>query len=634
MCGITAILGTWTLKEAEQAGATMLRTMSHRGPDDEGLHVATTSAGAIAMGNRRLAIQDLSPAGHQPMTSAEGVVIVYNGETYNAPQLRAELEAMGASFRGHSDTEVILEGYLRWGRGVLPKLVGMFAIAIWDPRSGRLLVARDHLGIKPLYYAALPEGVILASEVKALERTGLVPADIDRRAVAGYLAYGAVPEPLTILASVRVLSPGSWMEFDASGRLEAGSRYWRFPEPARRPRDQIVREGRARLATAVERHMLSDVPVGVFMSSGLDSTTVAGFASRSGNLRAYTVAIPQDASMDEAGVAARTARRFRLPHVACPVSAEEALALARRSLDAQDQPALDGFNVHLISAAVRREGIVVALSGQGGDELFGGYRSFVNVPRWRRQLRALAVLPRGIRGGVLRSVAPRRDETARAKAADIGRAGPDLVALYHQFRRLHSDDDMRKLGLDAQELGLGPSYHVAGSEGRDLLVEGDDVATIARLELAHYLRDTLLREGDVQGMANSVEIRVPFLDRELVEWALTIPGDVLRPARGPNKPLLREMAADLLDPSQTAAAKRGFSLPFSEWLRGPLRPLAEDALAELKSSGLVRPSGVDCIWQRFLAEPDSSAWSRVWALVSLGSWLARRDHAGRRSAGG
>lgn len=622
MCGIAGMIGSWGAKEAEASLLAMLRAESHRGPDDEGMRVIESGSGRVALGNRRLAIQDLSPLGHQPMVDeATGVTVAYNGEIYNAPELRQTLEKGGARFRGHSDTEVILQGYLAWGTDVLPRLVGMYALAIFDPRSSKVLLARDHLGIKPLYVARTREGLIFASEIRALLASGHVPREVDPRGLAGFLAYGAVPEPLTILKDVHAFPPGEWVEFDTDGTRVAEGRHWSFPVPrADVDGDALVSEGRTLLARAVHQHLLSDVPVGVFLSSGLDSTAVAAFARGRADVTAFTVTLPSHENLDEGRAAASTAARLGIPHAQCPVGEDEARGWMLRAIDAMDQPALDGVNVHIISARVRSEGIVVALSGQGGDEVLGGYRSFEEVPRWSRRL---ARVPRPARVLAARLATWGRDSTAREKAEDIARAGPDVVGLVHQFRRLHSDAEMGAFGIVPQAVGLTSSYHLPDHDGSRLVIPDDPVATIARIELGFYLRDTLLREGDVQGMANSLEIRVPFLDREFVEWALQIPGATLRPARGPSKPLLRAIAADHYASDQVAAAKRGFTLPFADWMRGPLAPIVEEALGDLARSGLVEPAGIERVRAKFDREPDSNAWSRLFALVALGRWLRR-----------
>lgn len=603
----------------------------HRGPDDGGMVVQTSDRLTVAMGSRRLAILDLSPLGRQPMVNPDtGDVLVYNGEVYNAPELRRTLEGAGLAFQGRSDTEVLLRAYQCWGRGCLDRLRGMFGFALWDSARQRLLLARDHAGIKPLYYASVPGGgFICASEVRALLASGLVPLLIDRRALAGYLAYGAVQEPLTIAQGVRALPAGSWLEMDASGCPVEAGRFWDFPSPSLARPDHgsrltdVVEQGRALLSQAVRRHLLSDVPVGVFLSSGLDSTGVLGLAQHvmPDRVEAFTVSFPGHGGHDEAPVARETAQRLGVAYHECPVEASTAARWAADALACMDQPAMDGLNTYIVSRAVREQGLKVALSGQGGDEVFGGYRSFRGVPRWHRRMQWLRPMPVGWRARLVGLLAVGQGSVVRQKARDIARTGPDLAGLYFHYRRLLSDADLARLGFPAAELQLTPEYQLPEVDGRGCVVPGDDVASVARLESVFYLRNTLLRDGDVFGMANSLEIRVPFLDRDLLEWALRLPGHVLLPDGAPEKHLLRLMCKEFYSEAQLRQAKRGFTLPLAAWMLGPLRDLVEDSLASLKRSGLVEPRGVDRLYAVFQRESNTAAWSRVWALVTLGRWL-------------
>lgn len=296
-------------------------------------------------------------------------------------------------------------------------------------------------------------------------------------------------------------------------------------------------------------------------------------------------------------------------------------AWVQQGLECMDQPAMDGLNTYIVSRAVREHGIKVALSGQGGDEVFGGYRSFRGVPRWHRRMSWLRSLTPEWRSALVRIPTILLDAVIQEKAQDIANTGPDLLGLYFHYRRLLSDDDLARLGLTASALDLSPSFHCPTQDGQRYLIPQDPIASVGRLETIFYLGNTLLRDGDVFGMANSLEIRVPFLDRDLVEWAFRLPGDVLLPPGTPNKFLLREMCAAFYTPSQTQQPKRGFALPFPSWLLGPLREVMEDRLRSLKGLGVLASGGIERLRAVFLREPKSAAWSRVWALVALGHWL-------------
>jgi asparagine synthase (glutamine-hydrolysing) len=630
MCGIAALLG----RHQPECAAAIVRSMNdvqaHRGPDDQGAVVLQVGDGVVGLGNRRLAILDLSPLGHQPMHNPDtGDVLVYNGEIYNSPELRRELQQAGFIFRGHSDTEVLLRAYQHWGVDCLPRLRGMFAFAMWDARRMRLLIARDHLGIKPLYYAVREgEWFVCASELRSLMSSGLVAPVICQRALAGYLAYGAVQEPLTLYQGAFVLPRASWKEFDQLGRLTAQGTYWKFPQAnhERNARvEEIAEEGRALLQQSVRRHLLSDVRVGIFLSSGLDSTAVLGvarqFQNATDHLHAFTVSFSDDPVYDEAAIARVTAARFGVQYHEYPVEESTALQWIRDGLGCMDQPSMDGFNTYIVARAVHEQGIIVALSGMGGDELFAGYSSFRRVPRLYHAMSWIASLPPSWRAALARNLALPMNSVVRSKAADIAAAGPDLLAIYFQMRRLLPDHSLAALGLDPLQIGLAPTFQVPELSCDGWASASDPVASVSRLESAFYLQNVLLRDSDVFGMAASLEIRVPLLDLDLVDWALRLPGDILLPKGAPSKHLLRTMCSDLYTPSQKKQGKRGFMPPIGLWLLGPLRETMEESLRSLKDSGLIDPAGIAPITRTFLREPRSPVWSRVWAMVTLGHWF-------------
>ena len=626
MCGIAGIVGPLGRDGAGVAIKAMTSAQVHRGPDDEGVEILGTPEGAVALGSRRLAIIDLSPAGHQPMRDEQtGNVLAYNGETYNFPKLRAELEAKGHTFRGHSDTEVLLVGYREWGRGLLDRLRGMFAFALWDAGRERLLVARDHLGIKPLYYSTSTRaGFLCASELRALMAGGLVDATLDRRALATFLAYGAVQEPLTIYQGVRALPAGSWLEVDRRGVVVEQGRYWDFPEPHETTsgEEELIAEGRDLLERSVKRHLLSDVPLGVFLSSGIDSTSVAGLASRTSeqDVHAFTVSFPEVAELNEQPYARASADRLGLVFHDIPVDSSTALSWAVQGLNSMDQPSMDGLNTYIVSRAVREAGLTVALSGQGGDEIFGGYHSFARVPPFLRLLRATRLAPDRVKGPIAAVLGRAWGRTGSEKARDIALLPPEVEPLYFKFRRLLPDRDMARLGFDARELDLTPTFLDPAATPASL-PENDVVAAVSRLESRFYLGNTLLRDGDVFGMANSLEIRVPFLDRDVVDWAYRLPGEVLLPRRSAPKHLLRRMCADLLGSDQLERPKQGFNLPLATWMKGALADLRAEGLAAVVDSGLVTPDGVGAIERSYLDDDYRSAWTRIWALVALGHWI-------------
>ncbi|PYP89350.1 MAG: asparagine synthase (glutamine-hydrolyzing) [Blastocatellia bacterium AA13] len=637
MCGIAGLTGEFSGLAAESAIRAMLDSQIHRGPDDDGMFLLEEGDAVIGLGSRRLAILDVSAAGKQPMVNPDtGDALVFNGEIYNFKELRRSLESFGYAFRSGSDTEVILRGYEQYGRELLSRLSGMYALAVWDRRASCLLLARDHLGIKPLYYSLMKGGgLIFSSEIRSLLASFMIAPEVNQKAVAGYLAYGSVQEPLTIIEGVAQVPAGAWIEADASGRITGSGVHWSIPEtePGNTSIAALAEEGRCLLESAVASHLVSDVPSGIFLSSGLDSTAILGLArKRSQEVHAFTVSFPDDPDFDERSIALSSARRLGAVYHEFPIESRVALDWTREGLDRMDQPTMDGLNTYIVSRAVREQGITVALSGQGGDEVFGGYRSFRGVPRWRRRAQWMQPLPQAVKGALAAAAASYYGRVVQKKFHDLARSGPDLSGIYFHYRRLMSNADLESLGFTAESLGLSPSFHLAGAgAGTSCIIPGDGVASVSRLESVFYLGNTLLRDGDVFGMANSVEIRVPFLDKELVDWAFRIPGDALLPEGAPPKFLLRRMCGEFYSPEQIYQKKRGFTLPLSRWLLGPLRGFMENCLESVKESGLVDPEGVDRLVEVFVREPQTAAWSRVWSLVALGHWLSM--HLARAAAG-
>jgi asparagine synthase (glutamine-hydrolysing) len=566
------------------------------------------------------------------VNEATGDILVYNGEIYNAPALRDLLETDGLQFQGHSDTEVLMRAYERWGMECLTRLRGMFAFALWDARRSRLIIARDPMGIKPLYYAAKKDSwFVFASEVRALLQSSLPDARIDRRSLAGYLAYGAVQEPLTIYEGVFSLPRGCWQERDDRGNVVTEGRYWQFPLPEDSQRGRhladVVEEGRGILQESVRRHLLSDVKVGLFLSSGLDSTALLGLTPEKHNLDAFTVSFPDHPEYNEVLAAKAAAELSGVRHHECQVSDSTALDWIQKALVCMDQPSMDGFNSYIVSRAVREHGIAVALSGLGGDEVFGGYELFHRVPRIYNALSWLMPFPESVRTTAAWLATAFTNDTVRQKAHEIAKVNPGLIGLYFRQRRLIGDSAMETFGFQAETLCLSEDFQVPELQYEGCYVPADLLSSVARLDAAFYLKNILLRDSDVFGMANSLEIRVPFLDRDLIEWAFRLPGDVLLPKGAPLKYLLRKICAEVYGNLPVASSKRGFVVPISAWLRGPLREVMEASLSTLRDSGLLDITGINNVVETFRREPDSPAWSRSWALVTLGSWLKTQNAA-------
>lgn len=612
MCGVAAALG---LRDARGVALAMSRALAHRGPDDDGCARLTARDGhaAGAMAHRRLAILDLSRAARQPMTSDDGrYTVAFNGEIYNFRELRVELERGGARFSSRSDTEVLLAGWARHGPTFVHRLQGMFAFVVWDAESETLHLARDAFGIKPLYYALAGGGALVASEVTALLATGLVAPRVDRRAVAGYLTFGSVQEPDTIIAGVWMVPAGAVMCLTSTSNGDVRVAEVADIEPAIAESDEPVgdRHAAARLVRtalerSVDRHLVSDVPVAVFLSGGLDSSAVAALAARHAGtaLDGFTVTFAER-RFDERMAARAVARQYGFRHHEIPLGGAGLLEALPAAFAAMDQPSLDGLNTYVVSEAVRAHGAKVVLSGLGGDELFGGYPSF----RRARTLARYARVPGPARAAAAR-MAGHVGGVRGAKIALGLRRGSPADAAYLASRTLFGDRQVAEL--------CGQRYAARAEAPCGLTL----LQQVSWRELTGYMRNTLLRDSDVFSMAHGLELRVPFVDRAVARAAFTA-ADALKLSRHASKPLLVDAVADLLPAAVWDRPKQGFVLPFAEWLRGPLAAEVGAALGErawLDALG-IEPAAAADVWQAFRRGQGGVTWSRPWALYSLVRW--------------
>jgi asparagine synthase (glutamine-hydrolysing) len=570
-----------------------------------------------------------------------GDLIVYNGELYNADALRSELAEDGVNFRSRGDTEVLLAAFGRWGARCLPRLAGIFAFAVYSRREERLYVARDHVGVKPLYWAfALDGSFVFASELRGIVASGLVDVAIDRDGLCSLAAYGAVSGPRTMLRGVSLLEPGTYATVDAHSIAPATElrpiAFWRFDESASTVSvtQDVAEELQPVLAETVQSQLVSDVPVAVFLSAGLDSSAIAILAAgaRHGNIDTLTVRLAEDTAMDEAPLAGATARAIGARHHEVTLGECDARALATRWLASLDQPSVDGINTFVIARAARERGIVVALSGLGGDEMFGGYSSFREVPRFLRLARLLHHVPSGASARLARTLSE-RGNLRMDRLADLFAIPPTASAVCLWRRRLMSNRQMAALGLGAA------GVHTCLTAACDPSIANDSRSTweiVRSVEARHYMANMLLRDTDVFGMSHAVEIRVPLLDPRVVAVALKHARSPWSASRGPNKPWLAAALGNRIPPMIARRRKSGFALPQDRWMRGPLRQEFADRIEGLATSGHLNPGGVRSIWQTFLREPVAGRmWSRAWLLGALGEWLSRVGSDGieaRRSA--
>jgi len=629
MCGIGAIVSL-SEEQVRDGLPRMIVAMRHRGPDANGSALLNSPEVCCGLASTRLAILDLSPAGAQPMVCPKtGATLVFNGEIFNHLELRRELRNDGVEFQGTSDTEVVLNGLVRWGTDFFPRLKGMFALAFVDGERKALLLARDPLGIKPLYQHSGSNLLIIGSEVRAVVAGARLSREVDPQGLISYLAYGAVAEPRTIFEEIRMFPRGSFQVISLARQSLADptppKRFFNMSAIREISEAEAIEQVRATLTQAVNQHLISDVPVGMLLSSGVDSTIVANLAAKSApHLRSFTVGLAGNSSESETDFAQRTARRLGLSHSNIVIGPDEVRAEAEAWLDSLDQPSIDGLNVFVISRAIHAQGIKVALSGQGGDELFGGYPSFVDVERMRSLCGKFWFLPRFVRRSGVQLALFTKSAAVRAKAIDIAESNDDVISLYLQRRRTLSNEQLKELGINGS-LHSTPNF-LPPEAGPSFEFESLSIPeAVSLLETHYYLGNMLLRDGDANSMAHSLELRMPFLDTRVIEMAFAIPASIRFPKGARAKHLLRGAFPEALPGELAMQAKKGFTLPINRWMTGPLRDRCEAGLEYLRRTRLLNNRGIDTIWSQFLSEPRSPAWSRAWELCVLGIFAEKHS---------
>ena len=627
----------------------MAAAMRHRGPDDDGFLVNEERAPGLALGMRRLSIIDLK-TGRQPVwNETRDVAVIFNGELYNYRELRDRLIFSGHRFTTQSDTEILVHAWEEWGEDCLDELRGMFALALLDLRkryatSPLLFLARDPLGIKPLYYTQTGDGFAFASEVRALLAGGVAPKTLSHDALTSYFLFGSVSEPVTMLEGVFSLSPGHRMlvYVPERRRMPRARAWWdatRSPaaKKARQTRDfsSAVKALRPLLQDAVRAHLVADVPVGLFLSSGLDSSAIAALAARErAGICSFTLTFPGTA-YDEAALACSVAKHCGTQHREIPLKGDTVLSRLDEVVAALDQPSMDGTNTYFVSWAAREAGLKVALSGLGGDELFGGYSTFTDTPRIMRLIRMAWFVPSPLRSAIaplLRSGIAARSSPDAARKATAAWISPDALPHAYFFTRSLFpvgaeltrliEPRFRPSSVAADGVTLEPTWLGWLERAADGARKLEGIGSVSWLEMRSYMASTLLHDTDAVSMARSLEVRVPLLDTPLVEFVAALP-DAARRRDGGSKALLSEAVADLLPREILTQNKRTFTLPWEEWLRGPMRKKLEASFAA-PAPGLqpfLRPDGVREVWAAFLSARTS--WSRPWSIYVLNEWCRR-----------
>jgi asparagine synthase (glutamine-hydrolysing) len=648
VCGICGYVYASSNALAETRVHAMNAAMFHRGPDEDGYFSNDDRVPGLALGMRRLSIIDLQ-GGQQPIwNESHNVAVVFNGELYNYRELRERLSMAGHRFSTKSDTEILVHGWEEWGEDLLNELRGMFAFALLDLRKHFatvpvLFLARDPLGIKPLYYSQTADGFVFASEVRALLASGAVSREISPDALTSYFLFGSVSEPVTLLKNVFSLPPGYRLLLHIPDRRRVPrARPWWDPQRSaaardpRRPTDfaSATTQLRALLDSSVRAHLIADVPIGLFLSSGLDSGAIVALAARAQKgLQSFTLTFP-GTPYDEADLARQVAQSVGTTHQEIPLQGAEMLARMDEAVAALDQPTMDGINTYFVSWATRQAGLKVALSGLGGDELFAGYSTFTDTLK----LKKLELLARLVPGPFRRLSASMVSGFLATNASPdaVRKAGnawlfPDALPHPYFFTRLLfppseipalTEPLYRNSTIASDGVTLNPTWLAWLERVADQSGEMQPVSAISWLELRTYMASTLLHDTDSVSMAESLEVRVPFLDTSLVEFMQALP-DELRVRPRQKKALLVAAVRDLLPSAILQQDKRTFTLPWESWLRAELRPRLQESFANIAPAlgPHLHTAGVQRVWDNFLH--GQTSWSRPWSLYVLNEWCRR-----------
>lgn len=635
MCGIVGIWDTRTRDISEQLISRLTDSLAHRGPDDGGMWV--NALDGVAFGHRRLAILDLSSRGKQPMSNDDGSLwITYNGEIYNFNEIKHVLVRRGYTFKSTSDTEVILKAYQEWGIESFTRLRGMFAFALWDARRRELVLVRDRLGVKPLFYSVVQGLVLFGSELKALMAHPRFAKQLDRAAVMSYLQLGFVPSPASIFANTHKVKPGCYVRITADGRADE-CRYWNLDDfipatPTPINRADAERELTRLLVESFKYRMVSDVPVGVFLSGGIDSSLVTAILTREAGERLHTFVVAfDDPAWDESSAAAAVARHLGTEHTTLGCSALDALDIVPRLADIYDEPCSDSAAIPMfqLSREVRKH-VKVVLSGDGGDELFCGYNTYTKfgrlwqnmtrIPFWLRQLLSGAVrvlsldqLDAMTVGAFHRlfpdiNISDYRDKLERFPSLFPMR---EFMSAYGEFASRWSPRELVRL---APAIPFQPLFHEMDGITRDLWT------TMMRIDVLTFLPDNYLVKTDRASMAVGLEVREPMLDHKLVEFAFGLPIE-FKYSQGITKRILRDILRRYLPDELVDRSKHGFSVPLGDWLRGPLRDLALDYLSfdRIHRQGLFDPVFVQETVTQFFSGARTSP-KKIWSLVVFQAW--------------
>ncbi|MHA4808329.1 asparagine synthase (glutamine-hydrolyzing) [Flavitalea flava] len=616
MCGISGIVSKVNSRGLSAIIRNVNNAMSHRGPDADGFF----EEDGIALGHRRLSILDLSSAANQPFADNSGrYVMVFNGEIYNFQEIKDQLKDY--PFLTTSDTEVVIAAYVKWGPAFLEKLRGMFALAIWDKREKSLFLTRDRLGVKPLYYYKTDDTLLFASEIRALLASGLVPRKLDRNALTDYLKYQSLVAPFTIIEGICQVRAGSWLLYK-DGQLTENI-YWditKVKKPFEETRvSEIHKKIRDLLYQSIERRLVSDVPLGAFLSGGIDSSLVVAIMSEvsKGATNAFTIAF-EEKEYDESSYAELVAKKFGVNHSKVLLRPSDFLDSLPEALDAMDSPSGDGLNTYVVSKAIRKNGIVVALSGIGGDELFAGYPIFRQFYQLKKKAAFFdhSLLLRRTAGAFL----PGSDQKHLRLKQFLDARSSDIADIYPAFRQIQPPGNINRL-VPGGKMGDGMTLE------KDLRSKQSDISRfdwLSQVSIAEYLgytQNVLLKDADQMAMASSLELREPFFDHDLLEYVLNIPDSYKLPTYP--KSLLVESMGDLLPREIVFRKKQGFVLPYDRWIRHELKAFCEDKIRRLAARSYFSEKALLDYWHAYLNRKSNIRWADIWIFIVLEHWLEK-----------
>lgn len=644
MCGIAGCLGVRHGADLSHA-VRMADSLTHRGPDEKGSW--EDPARGVALAHRRLAVLDLTPAGHQPMASADGrLILVFNGEIYNHLTMRMALAEQGAApdWKGHSDTETILAAISAWGlKKTLQTSRGMFAFGLWNRETKILTLARDRLGEKPIYYGKMGASFFFASELRAIRQIPDACLEIDPGSLSLMLRYGYVPSPRSIYRGINKLPPGTFLQVQANGTFEEPEAWWSLEKviqkakenPMKKGEDEAVQHLESLLVSAIREQMVADVPLGALLSGGIDSSTVVACMQAQGHrpVRTFTIGY-EEKNYDEALHARKVARHLGTDHTEFRVTAEDALKVIRRLPEIYDEPFADASQIPTaLVCSMARNQVTVALSGDGGDELFGGYNRHAWLPAvWDR----LRWIPRGPRAGVAAGMRSIPVQWYDRVAGLVQGAMPRRWRVHQAGEKLHKLGEV--LAVSNREefyqaivsQWRGPLPVRGGAEPSTLITKPtswprlrDFRETMMALDALTYLPDDILVKVDRAAMAASLEIRAPFLDERVVEFAWRLPVE-MKIRHGVGKWILRRLLGRFVPPEMFERPKQGFAVPIDRWLRGPLRGWAEElfSVRNLASQPWLQGEEIRAIWQRHLA--GQNLHYALWGVLMYLDWAGHR----------